>query len=427
MRTKPLLTYNLAWPSNLNSIIDQYKKWIDICTAHGIKMVRIILAPWGIYPFDNEAHTDILKQIADYAHNRNIEIVLAIDTYVNYCSSTYRDFENGEYGWKCNHFNCGETIESFLRNIAKSQYVVEMISLLKQLVPLHSIVSVELCNEIDQIEASPNTICCWINNTLRYFSDEFGERFIYRVSISNNRYYSYYSNRIKCRCDLHSYRYPYNTAIENIEYYCSKYKNVWLSEFSCFSDFAHENTIECVTYFSATMYESILRNLSILPAPWWWDESFRSSLFINILSSVVNQSFEPTTPVSIDIRIKPIGRTKSATDKRIILNKIKYRVSVLVKKPSSFIQEFPAIKKFLKKITHRKYNNPTAISSYMGKTKAYILVETYVPIQLEFEKKLITSNRKCICYDIIRHKNKLLSCDIIRLINAGTYLIIVSI
>lgn len=423
MRTKSQLTFNLAWPSNLKSIIDQYKNWLDICAAYNIKKVRIILAPWGIYPLGNETHIDILKQIANYALNRNIEIVLAIDTYVNYCSNTYRDFENGEFGWKCNRFNHGQSIKCFLRNAGKSQYLAEMIFLLKQLISLNNIISVELCNEIDQIEASPDTICFWINNTLRHFTMEFEERYVYRVSISNNRYYSYYSNHIACVCDIHSYRYPFNTAIENIEYYYSKFKNAWLSEFSCFSDYAHENTLDSVTYFSATFYESILRNISIAPAPWWWDELLGSPLYTNILSNISLQSFEPTTRATINVEIKPIGESKSKSNKTIIANKIKYRISALVKRPSSIMQELPSINKFLIKNIHRKYNKLTAISLHRGKNKTYILVETYVPIQLEFERGLISLSPKCICYDIIRNRKKAFSCDIIKLKCPGAYLI----
>ena len=145
-----------------------------------------------------------------------------------------------------------------------------------------NVIKIELCNEIDQIESKRKHIICWINNSLMELSKKYGDRFEYKVSISDYRVYDYFSKRIKCKCDIHSYRFPYNTALENYEYINWRFPFAWISEFACFSDFAYADAIESQTYFSAMILRASFEKSKEFPAPWWWEKILPDSLYMNI-------------------------------------------------------------------------------------------------------------------------------------------------
>lgn len=414
---------NLSWPIEFSDCEKEYQKWIGICQKANIGCIRVFLVPWGINPTESNDDINLLCRIIQRAQEAFIEVVLVIDTYVNYVMHTYRDFINCEYGWASNNSSKNKSLGTFLSEDGKTRYLEKVTEVLRVMEPYKNVNRIELCNEIDQIESNRKRIVCWINNSIKELQKIFGNRFEYHVSISNHQEYCYFEKMVNCRCDIHTYRFPYNTALENYEYLSSNYPHAWISEFAYYSDFAYSETIESKVYFSAMILRAYFERCVDFPAPWWWEKILSDPLYmsiydyINTLDTLLNRK---------QIRVFEFKELEKMKQDAKLKNKIQYRLSVLRKKPNYIIQEFPAIRKYLQKKLHPQYNHSYATAGYESNSgDLHIILETYVPIEVtcNLEKE---SGALIKCIDLIRNQKMIpIKLDDTQYLQEGTYLFVV--
>lgn len=393
-------TINLSWPTRKECCVEQYFQWLELCLNKNITIVRIFLVPWGIYPYGYTKDMDYLLSIISKANELGIKVVLVLDTYVNYCSRTFRDFENCEYCWDTNMFSNNQSIGNFLEKRGVTEYLDRIIEILNSIIEFENIIYIELCNEIDLINAKKKSIIAWINNSIKELTDIFGNRFLYGVSISDYRRYKVFSDNLLCRCDIHSYRFPYNTALENYEYYSRNFPKTWLSEFSCFSDFAHSDTIESKTYFVGMIASALFNNATIMPATWWWAEILNSPQYVDLFSSMDSINTLGFDKLDEKIAVEVCGQVKLYD--RQTKEKIRYRLGVLKKNLGFIVDEMPAITKFIKKSIFRKYNNQFAYQIFVDDRKGvHILVETYTHIRISLANLIKNEKYNIVCANLI--------------------------
>jgi len=416
---------NLAWPSGQKSFEEEYRNWIKMCKEYNINYIRVFLVPWGLNPIDSPKDLQLLCEVLQMAQRHSIEVVLVLDTYVNYVKYSYRDFLNSEYGWLNNPFSKDQSLDAFLEENGRTQYIERISSVLRTVTQYNNVNSIELCNEIDQIDASRDQIVGWINNSYGILLQEYGNRFGYRISISDYRAYSYYTKHIKCRCDIHSYRFPYNTALENYEYLTNTCSTAWISEFACFSDYAYADSVESLTYFYSMLICATFENCTVYPAPWWWEKILLDTSYMNVYKYLDDFKGEFVKSKIEGFSIKEIKQINLSRDSKM-QDKIRYRLSVLKRNPKFLKQELPAITKYLRKKIWPQYNHKYAAIGFKSSNGIlYIILETYVPIEVLYE----TGDglfRILICQDMIRNMEKIpISVNESRILKEGTYLLII--
>lgn len=416
---------NLAWPSGHKRYKEEYRIWIELCNEYNINNIRVFLVPWGLNPIDSSDDLLLLCEVIQVAQKYSIEVILVLDTYVNYVKYSYRDFLNSEYGWFSNPFSSVQSLESFLEGNGRTQYIESISSVLQAVIKYDNVNSIELCNEIDQIEASRKQIVEWINNSYKVLLQEYDNRFDYRVSISDYRVYSYYAKRIQCKCDIHSYRFPYNTALENYEYLTHTFSTAWISEFACFSDYAYSDSIESLIYFCSMLLCAAFEKRADFPAPWWWEKILQDSSYMNIYKYLDDIKGEFVRSTIRGFSVKEIEPIRMSRDTKM-QDKIRYRLSVLKRNPKFFKQELPAITKFLRKKIWPQYNHRFATTGFKSTNGIqYIILETYVPVEVLYKTGKGTS---CLltCQDMARKQKKIpISINETKRLKEGTYLLII--
>lgn len=415
---------NLAWPSKKSNCKEEYQTWIELCGKYNIKCIRVFLVPWGLNPIATSNDLQLLCEVIQLAQQYSIEVVLVLDTYVNYVKYSYRDFVDSEYGWFTNRFSQLQSLESFLLEKGKTQYIDKIFAVLQVIIKYKNVFRIELCNEIDQIESKRKWVVWWINNSLDVLSKEYGGRFDYRVSISDYRAYAYFAKRINCKCDIHSYRFPYNTALENYEYMNNKFPSAWISEFGCFSDFAYAETIESQTYFSAMLLCAAFEKCIEFPAPWWWEKILPDPIYMDIYGYLADITGSFVKREIDGLSVKEIKKNQKPNTK--VKSKIRYRLSVLKRNPQYIKQELPAITKFLRKKIWKKYNHRYATVGYESHHgNQYIVLETYVPLEVKYSTN-IHNHGLLICRDLIRSQEIIpIEIDESKTLSEGTYLLII--
>lgn len=415
---------NIAWPPEKKYSANYYWECFKTCKKYNIGCIRVFTVPWGLYPIERADDLKSLCEILSIANKLGLDIVLVLDTYVNYVKNSYRDFINSDYGWHTNHFSHCLSLEDFLISNGKTRYVEKISDVLHEIEKYGNVTKIELCNEIDQIDSKPKLIVRWINNSISELSKQYSDRFEFRVSISDYRAYDYFSKQVDCKCDIHTYRFPYNTALENYTYLKQAFPEAWISEFACFSDFAYAETIESRIYFSAMVLSASFEKCTEFPAPWWWEKILPDPLYMNIYVYLTTLDTE-LIKKEIDLfEFTEIGKHNKQDAK--IKNKIKYRLSVLKTNPQYIKQELPAITKFLRKKLWSKFNHSFAVAGYETRSgDKYIVLETYVPIEVKpcADNDSLGSSR---CIDVIRNqKTILINMNETITLNEGTYLFII--
>ena len=414
---------NLSWPTESGDREDEYQKWIRICQKANIGCIRVFLVPWGINPFESNDDLNLLCRIIQKAQEACIEVVLVIDTYVNYVMHTYRDFVDCEYSWNTNSFSSNRSLRTFLSEDGKTRYLEKVTEILRVIEPYRNVKRLELCNEIDQIGSNRKRIVGWINNSITELQKIFGGRFEFHVSISNHREYCYFKKMVNCRCDIHTYRFPYNTALENYKYLSSNYPDAWISEFAYYSDFAYSETIESKVYFSAMILRAYFERCSDFPAPWWWEKILSDPAYMSIYDYIITIDTLLTRKQTGAFEFKELEKKKQDVK---LKNKIQYRLSVLKQNPFYIIQEFPAIRKYMHKKLHPQYNHSYAAEEYESNSgDLYIILETYVPIEVTCNPER-ESGALIKCIDLIRDQKMIpIKVDDTQYLQEGTYLFVV--
>lgn len=414
---------NLSWPTEFSDREKEYQRWIEICREFGIGCVRIFLVPWGINPLGSCDDMDFLCKIIQKARELSIEVVLVIDTYVNYVMHPYRDFVDCEYGWLSNSFSKNKSLRTFLTENGKTEYLDKVSEVLLAIEPYENVNRIELCNEIDQIESNRRNVVFWINNNIRELQERFGNRFEYRVSISNHREYSFFEKHINCRCDIHTYRFPYNTALENYEYLSLNYPNAWISEFAFYSDFAYSETIESKVYFAAMILCAHFEKCAEFPAPWWWEKILSDSVYMGIYDHIITIDVQLKRKKNSVLAFKELEKKKQDTK---LKNKIQYRLSVLRKNPLFILQEVPSIRKYLHKKLHPQFNRSYATAGYESNFgDLYVILETYVPVEVTGNPGR-ENDAMIKCIDLIRNQKMIsIKLDDAEYLQEGTYLFVI--
>ena len=88
---------------------------------------------------------------------------------------------------------------------------------------------------------------------------------------------------MNCYVDLHMYSFPYENAIENIEYIIDKHNVLYLGEYAKHSDSSYINDMDSKMYFISGLWGSYFYNLTYTPMHWWWEETLNDSDYLALI------------------------------------------------------------------------------------------------------------------------------------------------
>ena len=341
------LAINLGWSSNYN-IENDYYKWLDICKKNEIKFVRIFLCSWSINALYDNTYLKILENIINYADNNDIEICLVLNNFVDYNIKNYSDINDIKYSWKANpYYTKYKKVKKFFQVIDQN-YLNDVKSILDIVEKYSNIKYIEIMNEIDQINCFNNILINWVNNLIAKLERIYKNRYTFTCSISNHELFKIFKKQINCYVDLHFYSFPYESAIENIEYMNNKNKILYLGEYAKFSDRSYLQDMESKIYFSAGLWGSYFYNLEYVPLHWWWQDLLIDGDYLKIISNYksISQKLGVVTSVEkIDIEYKIVNKTGNLLEKK----KFNERFKTLLKHPLFIVNELHSIKKFINK------------------------------------------------------------------------------
>ena len=157
-----------------------------------------------------------------------------------------------------------------------------------------------------------------------------------------------FKEKMNCYVDLHMYSFPYENAIENIEYIINKHSILYLGEYAKHSDSPYINDMDSKMYFISGLWGSYFYNLTYTPMHWWWEETLNNSDYLALIDiyNLISGKLDTVTNVEkINLQYKIYG--KSNTFNQSEKNKIKERLNNLIKHPLFIINELKNIKKFI--------------------------------------------------------------------------------
>lgn len=341
------LSINLGWSSNHN-IENDYYKWLDICRKHNIKFVRMFLCSWSINALYDKTYLNTLENIIKYADNNNIEICLVLNNFVDYNIKNYSDINDIKYSWKANpYYTKYKKVKNFFQMLDQN-YLNNVKNILDLIEKYCNVKYIEIMNEIDQINCSNNILINWANNLISKLERIYKNRYIFTCSISNHELFKIFKKQMNCYVDLHFYSFPYESAIENIEYMNNEHKILYLGEYAKFSDRAYLKNIKSKIYFSSGLWGSYFYNLEYVPLHWWWQDLLVDKDYLKIISNytLISQKLGVVNSVEkIDIKYKTFNKIDNLLEKK----KINERFKTLLKHPLFIFNELYSIKKFINK------------------------------------------------------------------------------
>lgn len=341
------LSINLGWSSNHN-IENDYYKWLDICKKYEIKFVRMFLCSWSINALYDKTYLNTLENIIKYADNNNIEICLVLNNFVDYNIKNYSDINDIKYSWKANpYYTKYKKVKNFFQMLDQN-YLNNVKNILDLIEKYCNVKYIEIMNEIDQINCSNNILINWANNLISKLERIYKNRYIFTCSISNHELFKIFKKQMNCYVDLHFYSFPYESAIENIEYMNNEHKILYLGEYAKFSDRAYLKNMKSKIYFSSGLWGSYFYNLEYVPLHWWWQDLLVDKDYLKIISNytLISQKLGVVNSVEkIDIKYKTFNKIDNLLEKK----KINERFKTLLKHPLFIFNELYSIKKFINK------------------------------------------------------------------------------
>lgn len=343
------LAINLGWNSE-GVIEENYYEWLNTCKKYNISFVRIFLCSWSINALYNTKYITILNNIINYAFQKKIEVCLVLNNFVDYNVKNYLDINDKRFSWLSNPYYSKYKNQKIFFQTLDKKYLNDVVKILKIIYKYDNVKYIEVMNEIDQIHCSNKILINWTNLLINNLTKTFLDRYIYTCSISNYELLSKFKDKMNCYVDLHIYSFPYENAIENIEYIINKHNITYLGEYAKHSDSSHLNSIDSKRYFISGLWGSYFYGLQYTPMHWWWKETLCNSEYLkfidmyNLISSKLD-NVKDVKKVTIQYHIA----NESIVDNRIEKNKIKERLNNLLKHPLFIINEFKSIKKFIVK------------------------------------------------------------------------------
>lgn len=340
------LAINLAWCNR--NLEQEYNKWLSICSSNNIKLVRIFLCSWGINALFDDKDIKLLENVIKNAYAKRMDVCLVINNFVDYNINNYSDINNKMYSWKKNpYFKKYKNTKNFFKTI-DVDYLSKIEHILNRMSKYKNIRYIEIMNEIDQIECPNKILINWVNSLIKKLKIMFKDRYIYTCSVSNYELFNMFSKKINCYVDLHFYSFPYESAMENIEYIIKRHSILYLGEYAKYSDSAYLNDINSKIYFASGLWAAYFYNLKYSPLHWWWQHLLNNKDYINIVNVyniLINKLGKVKKVENVNIKFKFISRNDNKLEKK----KIKERLDTLIKHPLFIFNEFRNIKKFIKK------------------------------------------------------------------------------
>ncbi|NUM33612.1 MAG: hypothetical protein HUU50_03670 [Candidatus Brocadiae bacterium] len=404
---------NLGW-AECEDIILRYEEWFLLCKKYHITSVRIFLVEWGIGLFTEKAKMESLYRILEIAEKYKIEVLLVLETYVHFCKNTFCDFKNNEYSWKNYSLIYKCSIDAFFSKKKIIQdYLTKVITFLKSIEMYKMLYGIELCNEIDQIEANKKKVKLWLKICIDAIRQNFSERYVLSYSISDTHYYSMFKD-IECVCDFHTYGFPYHTMLENIKYFDSLENAARVTEYARFSEESYTDLMSSKIYFAAGLWENYFRGKFYSPFSWWWEDILSSKQYYEILDFFckIKDSFHTLREKKyskMNIEIMSIISESKPIEKKLLLKKIKYRLGVIIKNPTFILREIGAIRKFLKKIFKKKYSSPFSFRAYSNISRDLYLFEAYVNVEIRITYTRNSIPVKIYIYNLVNGTVELLA------------------
>lgn len=352
------LAINICWNKNENKY-DNYKDYIEICSKHNIKLVRIFCSTWGINALYNKEEINILKNILNYAQLKDITVILVLLNFTDFNRQNYLDINNIKYSWLNNKYNKKRfTSGMFFKKLDKD-FLCDISFLLNEIKMFNNISFIEIMNEIDQVECNNKLISRWCNKLLIELKSKF-PNYIYTCSISNYQKYQFFKDNVNCYVDLHSYSFPYNSAFKNIQHIMSLNKEIlYLGEYSKHSDYPYVDDFNAKIYFVSGIWGALLFGLNYTPMTWWWDSILNNDNYKKIIN-FYNNNYEYISNYKLNdknILSPKYIREQERTINNHESNKIKERIINLIKHPLFVVKEFNNIKKYITKKIMKNNDN----------------------------------------------------------------------
>lgn len=367
---KPKLAINLGWGGKRH-IENEYEKMFLICKDNNINFVRIFLCSWSINTLYDMKYLNTLLKIINLANKNEIEVCIVINNFVDYNIGNYSDINDKKYSWLYNpYYSRYKKVKNFFKNI-DDNYLKKIINILKQVSKYKNVKYIEIMNEIDQVECSNRILINWTNKLVHELEIIFKNRYQYTCSISNHQLYDYFRKNLGCYTDLHFYSFPYNHAIENIEYIRSKQNILYLGEYAKYSDNDYIDDINSKIYFTSGLWSSYFYKLEYSPLHWWWKQLLSNKEYINIIKNynmMINKIGLINQIEKINVEYKIIENINNKLEKK----KVKTRLVMLIKHPLFIIKEFKNIKKYLNK-KRTKQNNVIVRKIILNNSELYYL------------------------------------------------------
>lgn len=341
------IAINLGWSSD-GKIEENYYKWLNICKKHNINFVRIFLCSWSINALYNKKYITVLNNVISHALEKKIEVCIVLNNFVDYNIKNYSDINDKHFSWISNpYYNKYKKQKNFFQTL-DNNYLSQVINILKLIYKYDNVKYIEVMNEIDQIHCSNNILINCANLLIENLTKKFQDRYIYTCSISNHMLLTKFKEKMNCYIDLHMYSFPYENAIENIEYIINKHSVLYLGEYAKHSDSSYINDIDSKTYFISGLWGSYFYNLTYTPMHWWWEEILNNSdylVFIDIYNLISHKLDAVKKVEKINLQYKIYGKPNKFNQSE--KNKIKERLNNLIKHPLFVINELKSIKKFV--------------------------------------------------------------------------------
>lgn len=380
---------NLAWSSSKN-IEQDYYNWFSICEKNNIKFVRIFLCSWSINALYDKKNIMLLKKVIQRAEKYGIEICLVLNNFVDFNIDTYSDINNPTYSWLNNPYSKKYKNATKFFKVMDLDYFNNIINVLQEIYSYDNIKYIEIVNEIDQIYCSNEILIKWLNKLLYKLRRIYDERYTFTCSISNYELYDYYRKKADCYIDLHFYSFPFESAIENIEYINKKSKLLYLGEYAKYSDNSYLKTDNAKIYFSSGLWGAYFCKLNFVPLHWWWQKLLINKEYMRIITlfnSITEELGEIEQIEQIrDLKYNSISKQHNDLEYK----KIKSRLTTLVKHPLYIFKDYRNIKKFLTKKLHKQ--NEVIIRKIISNKKEVIYLECKNDIKImsgfQYEKAI---------------------------------------
>lgn len=374
---------NLWWTDNSENILQQYFHWIDLCSKHEIKTIRIFSVRWSINALFEENGLELFLRIIEYAAESGISVIPVLAHFTDFIDRHERDLEDDSYTWRSFPLK-KKNIADFFRE-PDTQFLAALYRVLDRLESCANISTIELFNEIDLVPVSQRRLSCWVAGLAVFLQRRYAGRFDYVLSLADERNYQRFENVLSelpyIKIDLHNYWIPSEFAFENFEKLQKKY---WDSLSFCeYWKYSHQSNLDhpaALQYFASGLCWGMFSWREVSPFHWWWNELLERAKYLQVINTIHSISPEALSSApcgGYEIKIIHDNSDGSVTGRSPNFEKIFERWGHLLRNPFRIAQEFWAIVKLFRILFHKIFNRTILFHRWFrNKHTRFVYLET---------------------------------------------------